>query len=418
MSASSNPAAPPTTDVPRFAALRSHNFRMLWFGLLISNAGTWMSSTAEGWLVTDLEPGRAAFWLGVIAIAFAIPMIVLPPFGGALADRAPRIRLLWVVQTLYLAMSVALAAFTMAGKASVLMLVVYAFGNGVVLAFDSPVRHALLPEIIDRGQLTSGVSLNSVAFTGASLVGPAIAGGLIPLIGVGGVFAVNAVSCVATLLAISRFRGVSTAAPNPSSASGVWDSIRDGIKYVARTPVVGGLILLSTVYGLFARSYGPLLAVFARDVYGVGSGAYGLLISVGGLGTLIGAFTLASRTNVERKGQLAIAAVIAQSVLLLIFALAGSYGAALPALLFVGMLSAVAGALSSTVIQLTVPNELRGRVMSLYILTLVGVPSIGAFLLGIAAELSSPGQAVAGSALIVIVAVVVIAWRNDALRSA
>src|SRR4051812_5483245 len=208
MSATSRPASAATTapaPTARFAALQSRNFRILWFGLLASNAGTWMGSTAEGWLVTDLEPDRAAFWLGAISLAFAIPMLLLPPVGGAIADRFPRLRLLWIVQTAYLLMSIALAIIVLSGNASVWLLIAYAFGNGVVLAFDSPVRHSLLPDMLTREQLTSGVSLNSVAFTGASLVGPAIAGALIPLVGVGGVFAVNAVSCFATLAALAMF---------------------------------------------------------------------------------------------------------------------------------------------------------------------------------------------------------------------
>ncbi len=420
MSASTQPATAAAVQLPatRFAALQSRNFRLLWFGLLASNAGTWMASTGEGWLVTDLEPERAAFWLGAISLTFAVPMLVLPPIGGAVADRFSRLRLLWIVQTAYLLMSITLAAVVLSGNASVWVLIVYAFGNGVVLAFDSPTRHSLLPDIVTRDQLTSAVSLNSVAFTGASLVGPAIAGGLIPLIGVGGVFAVNAVSCVATLAAIAMFRDLPATTRAAGTHENVVRSIARGFHYVATMPMIAGVMLVSTVSGLFARSYTPLLAVYARDVYHVGSGAYGALIAAGGLGTLIGAFGLASRSDPVRKGRVIGVALIVQASLLVLFAATAHFWTALPILLLVGVLSAISSALISTVIQLTVPNELRGRIMSLYVLTLVGVPSIGSFVLGSFAEVTNPRFAVGAGATIVVCAIAILYALNRELREA
>ena len=150
----------------------------------------------------------AAFWLGLISMAFAIPMIVLTPFGGAIADRFPRIRLLWIVQILYITASAILSIIVITGVVQVWMLVVYSFINGVVLAVDSPTRHALLPDIVTREQLPAAVSLNSVAFTGAGLMGPALGGALIPLIGVGGVLSFNAISCIAILVALKKLRDV------------------------------------------------------------------------------------------------------------------------------------------------------------------------------------------------------------------
>jgi MFS family permease len=409
-----------STSVPttaRFAALQSTNFRWLWFGLLISNAGTWMESIASGWLVTDLEPERASFWLGVLAASFALPMIVLPPLGGAMADRIHRMRLLWTVQILYLVLSVALAIVTLAGLVEIWMLIVYALLNGVVLAFDSPVRHAMLPEIVSRDQLSSAVSLNSVAFTGAALIGPAIAGALIPIIGVGGVMSLNAISCGATLIALAKLKGI------PGRRSGntiesVGKSIGRGVSYILASPVLTSLILVSTISGLFARSYSPLLAVFARDEFHVGSGAYGALVSAGGLGTLIGAFGLAGRRDVSRRGRLVGAAVLSQATLLVIFALTPWYFLSLPLLGLIGMTYAISGASIATLIQLSVPGELRGRVMSLYMLTVIGVPSVGSFILGAAAQLVGVRAAVGSAAVIVIVTVGCIFLRNPALRAA
>lgn len=386
--------------------------------MLVSNAGTWMAATAEGWLVTDLTPERAAFSLGLIAISFAIPMLVLPPFGGAIADRMPRLRLLWTVQVLYLVFSLAIAALTLSGVVNVWFLMANSFLTGVVLAFDSPVRHALLPDMVTRDQLPSAVSLNSAAFTGAALVGPAIAGALIPLIGVGGVFVVNSVSYLAVLWALTRFDGIPAFSRRHPSPDGVFGSIRRGMRYVRQSPLLSGLLLVSTISGLFARSYGPLLAVFARDVYHLGSVAFGFLVAAPGLGTLAGALGLAGRGNVERKGRWVIAATLTLSALLIAMSLSTWYVLALPLLALVGLCSAVASALTSTLIQLKVPGELRGRVMSLYVLTLVGVPSAGALIAGTVADALGVRLAVGGGAALVLVLVSLVLAGNRELREA
>lgn len=402
----------------RFAALQSRNFRLLWIGLLISNAGTWMESTASGWLVTDLEPSHASFWLGVMAAAFAVPMLVLPPLGGAVADRISRLRLLWIVQILYLCLSTALAVVTLTGVVAIWMLVAYAFANGIVLAFDSPVRHALLPDIVSRQQLTSGVSLNSVAFTGAALIGPAIAGALIPLIGVGGVMTVNAASCIATLIALSQMRNVPAKAAHRTAAASIWHSIRQAIAFIRASRMLSGLILLSAIAGLTGRSYSPLLAVFARDEFRVGSTAYGALVSAGGLGTLVGAFGLAGRRDVARRGRLIAVAYVVQGAMLFTFAVSPWYPLALPLLAIIGVAGAVSGATIATLIQLAGDGELRGRVMSLYLLTVVGFPSIGSFIFGALGEPLGVRAAVAIAALIFLIGSMTLVRVNPDVRNA
>jgi MFS family permease len=403
---------------PRFAALESRNFRLLWIGLLTSNAGTWMESTGMGWLVTDLEPARKPFWLGMIAAAFAVPMLTVPPIGGAIADRFPRLKMLWAVQITYLVASGALATLTLAGVVTVWYLLAYSFLNGLVLAFDSPTRHALLPDLVPRDQLTSAVSLNSVSFTGAALVGPAIAGALIPVIGVGGVFVVNSVSCLATLTALARMRDVPQHSRHAVATGGALASIARGIAHVRREPLLRGLLTVSLVSGLLGRSYGPMLAVFARDEFRVGSTAYGFLLAAGGLGTLTGALGLASRGDVGQKGRWLMVATGCQASLLLLFAACPWYGIALALLVLVGASTAVAGALTATLIQLTAPNELRGRIMSLYVLTLIGVPSAGALLAGTVGEAIGVREAVGGGAAIVILLAGVVFARNEAVRGA
>jgi MFS family permease len=196
-----------------------------------------MATVAEGWLVTDLQPDRKSFYLGLIALAFAVPMATLPLVGGVIADRVPKLGCCGSASWRFLAQSLVLAFFTLTDRASVEMLIAASFVTGVILAIDSPVRHSLVPDIVDRAQLTSAISLNSAAFQGAQLVGPAVAGVVIPAIGVGGVFAINAVSSLATIVALLRFQPF-TESRRDVSGDRVGAAIAAAFRYVRETPLI------------------------------------------------------------------------------------------------------------------------------------------------------------------------------------
>jgi MFS family permease len=400
-----------------FAAFQSRNFVLLWTGLITSNVGTWMAGTAEGWLVTDLKGDSAAFSLGLIAASFAVPLLLLPPVGGAVADRVPRLKLLWTAQLLYLVLAIALTMLTITDVINVGLLMAYAFLTGIVLAFDAPCRHALLPDIVTRDQLTSAVSMNSAAFTGAQMIGPVVAGALIPLIGVSGVFVINAVSCLATLWALSQLRDVPQHSRRHTS-EGLVTSIMVGVNYVRQSRLLSGLLLMSLISGFFVRSFMPLLVVFARDVFEVGSVGFGFLSAAVGFGTLAGALTLASRKDIANRVRLSILATIAGCGALFLFAVSHWYGPALLFLIGVGFFTVIATSLIAAVIQLTVPGELRGRIMSLYMLTIIGIPSAGAFLSGAMADLFGVQFAVAAGAVFVIALVTLNVFKNEELREA
>ncbi|MFL5761906.1 MAG: MFS transporter [Thermomicrobiales bacterium] len=400
-----------------FAAFQSRNFVLLWTGLIISNVGTWMATTAEGWLVADISGDRAAFSLGLIGISFAIPMLVLPPFGGVVVDRVHRLKLLWLVQILYLFLSSALAILTLTGAINIPLLMGYAFLNASILAFDSPCRNALLPDIVTKEQLTSAVSMNSASFTGAQMIGPVIAGALIPFIGVSGVFVVNAVSCIATLWALFQMKGV----PNirhDQEGERVMTSIKRGVSYIRESELLSGLLLMSLIFGFFVRGFGPMLVVFARDIFHVGSVGFGLLSAATGFGTLAGALMLASRHDISNKVRIGVVAIFGCCAALFLFAISPWYIPAFAFLVVVGFFNLAAVSMIATTIQLRVPPELRGRVMSLYMLTVIGVPSAGAFLSGTIANLFGVQFAVAAGALIVLALVALTAFRNGEIREA
>jgi MFS family permease len=191
----------------RFSALRHRDFALLWAGLLVSNTGTWMQTVAQGWLIITLtnSPG----WLGAVALARSLPYLVVPPMGGVLADRLDRIRLLKVTQMLSLAIATLLAVLTIAHVVTVWHVLVLAFLSGAANSVDQPTRNALLPDLVPQRDLMNAISLNSVTFQGAALVGPAIAGLLVSVMGFGGVFLLNAVSFLAVVGALFLMRSVS-----------------------------------------------------------------------------------------------------------------------------------------------------------------------------------------------------------------
>jgi predicted MFS family arabinose efflux permease len=249
------------------------------------------------------------------------------------------------------------------------------------------------------------------------MVGPVAAGALIPVIGVSGVFVINAVSCLATLWALSQLRGVPEHSPRHES-TGLFDSIVAGVSYVRQSKLLSGLLLMSLLVGFFGRSFMPLLVIFARDIFEVGSVGFGFLSAATGFGTLAGALTLASRHEISNRVRLAVVTTIACCVALFLFAICQWYAPALLMLVAFGFFSVMTTSLIATTIQLRVPPDLRGRVMSLYMLTVIGVPSAGGFLSGAMADLFGVQVAVATGALLVIALVALTAFKNDELREA
>jgi MFS family permease len=400
----------------RVGALRSRNFRLLWTGLVIANSGSWMATTAQGWLVTDLEPERASLYIGLIAMAFALPMLLLTMVGGAVADRFPRMRLLWIVQLSYLAFASTLALINWLGLIEVWMLIVFSFLNGLVLAFDSPVRNALLPDIVDREHLAGAVSLNSAAYSGAALIGPAIAGALIPLVGVSGVYTVSAISVLAVLWALRQMTGVPEYAGSKQPSLPLFQSIRQGVRYALDSRVIFGVLAVSIASGVFARSYTPLLVIFARDEFHVGSFAFGLMVAAPGLGTLSAAFAIASRADTGGRGRKLLVATIGLSLALMAFAAMPWYAGGLPLLILTGLFTTLMAANMATILQLEAPPHLRGRLMSIYMLTLIGVPSLGTLVSGAVADVIGVRLTVGVTTAILLAGVFLIFRRNADLR--
>lgn len=404
----------------RFAVFSNRNFTIFWLSLIVTNTGTWMAGVAEGWLITDLEPERKSFYLGLIAIAFAIPMMVLPPIGGIIADRLPKVTGLRLTQSGFLLVNSTVAILALTGRINVHVLIAGAFLGAVVLAFDSPIRHAMVPDLVPRSQLTSAVSINAVAFSGAGLVGPAVGGLLIPLVTPGGVFLINAISSVSVIIALQLLRDLpETSRSRPThEQEDPRAALKRAFQHMRGSPLLFGLFIMAIVAGFFGRSYTPMLPVMSRDVYEVGSTANGILISAGGLGAMIGGLGLSAfSADLSRRGRLAALMVVGQGLLLVILAASDNYLAGLVTLAIAGALGAAAVALITTLVQEHVPVQYRGRVMGFFLLTMISFPSAGSFLMGVIADQSSIQWALAVYAVIVVAGVAWVLARNPVIAA-
>lgn len=405
----------------RFAVFSNRNFTIFWISLVATNTGTWMAAVAEGWLITDLEPERKSFYIGLIAIAFAIPMMILPPIGGIVADRLPKVTALRLTQVGFLIVNWTIAILALTGNITVHLLVAGAFLGSVVLAFDSPIRHSMVPDLVPRSQLTSAVSINAVAFSGAGLVGPAIGGVLIPVVGTGGVFLINAISSISVVIALQLLRDLpETSRSRPTHRQeDPRAALQLAYHHMRSSPLLFGLFLMALVAGFFGRSYTQMLPVMSRDVYSVGSTANGVLISAGGLGAMIGGLGLSAfSTDLSRRGRLSAMMVIAQGGLLVLLAASDNYLVGLATLALMGALGAAAVALITTLVQEHVPVQFRGRVMGFFLLTMISFPSAGSFVLGLIADKSTIQWALGLYAVIVMSGTLLVIMRNPTLAAA
>jgi MFS family permease len=253
-----------------------------------------------------------------------------------------------------------------------------------LLAFDNPARQALIPDLVGPRDLLNALSLNSATYTGAALVGPALAGVLIGPLGAGTLFLVNGISFLAVIYALASLRDVRT--HGGGARSSLRDSFWSGLSYAWHTRMIAALLLLSALGAIFGRSYQNLLPVFGRDVWRAGPQGYGLLLSVAGGGALVGAFGLASFRRLRDQGALMMAAGFVFAGSLIGFALSPTLWMGATLLFMAGVSSTVFSTIISTFLQFSVPNEMRGRIMSFYAVTLIGLPSLGALGTGAVAE--------------------------------
>ncbi|MEO8197041.1 MAG: MFS transporter [Thermoanaerobaculia bacterium] len=393
-------------------ALRHRNYRIFFFGQLVSLTGTWMQSVAQAWLAYRLT--HSAALLGIVGFASQIPTLLFSPAGGVVADRFPRRRVLIVTQASSMGLAFALAALTFADAVTVPWILTLAALGGVVNAFDIPTRQAFAIDMVGREDLVNAIALNSSIFNGARVMGPAIAGLLVARIGEAWCFLANGVSYLAVLASLVTMR-IPDGAPFPRTVS-AWTSVRDGFVYVARARPVRALLLLLGLVSLTGMPYAVLMPVFAREVLGGGARELGLLMGASGVGALLGAIVLANRRSVKGLGSFVALCAGGMGVALVAFSFSHSFWISATLLVPVGFFMMSEMASSNTLIQSLIPDEMRGRVMSLYAMMFMGMAPIGALLAGsLAAKIGAPAT-IAGGGIVCLAGALVFARHLPHLR--
>jgi MFS family permease len=376
-------------------ALRSRNYRLFVAGQLISLVGTWMQMVAQSWLIYRLTASAAK--LGLIGFAGQIPIFVLAPLGGVIADRVNRHRILIITQTAMMVLAFALAALTLSGHVQVWHIFTLASLLGVTNAFDIPARQAFLVEMVDREDIGNAIGLNSSMVNGARVIGPGIAGVVVAAVGEGWCFLLNAISYVAVIAALLMMR-VRAKAHVPAQVS-AWESVVEGFAYSWHTKPVRALLLLLGLVSLMGMPYSVLMPIIADRILGGGPNAYGLLLSASGLGALAGAATLTVRRHIRGLGRWVALSSIGFGVTLMAFSFSRSLWLSALLLVPAGFFVMVEMAASNTLIQSMIPDRLRGRVMSVYSMMFMGMAPLGALVAGaVAAPLGAPATVAIGGA--------------------
>jgi MFS family permease len=386
--------------LPRgLAAFRHRNYRLFYGGQLISVTGTWMQTLAQSWLVLSLT--SSAFLLGLVAVFQFAPILVLGLFAGVVADRVPKRGLLVVTQAIAALLAGTLALLTFADTVQLWHVYALAFLLGVNNAFDMPARQAFVVEMVGKEDLQNAIALNSSLFNAARIVGPAIAGILLAAFGPAVCFAINAVSYVAVISGLLMMR-VAPAA-RVQVAQRRLDQIREGLVYVRRTPEILRPVALVGLVATFGMNFNVWVPLLAKNDLAGGAGAFGLLMSSMGFGSLAGALALAFLVSSVRRWMLFTTAA-ALGAFNLLLALVGAIPLAVPvamaALALIGFCSTTTMALANTTVQSSAPDELRGRIMSVYMTVFAGTAPFGALISGsLANRLGAPASIAIGGAV-------------------
>lgn len=384
-------------------SLRHRNYQLFFGGQLISLIGTWMQTVAQSWLVYRLT--GSAVLLGFVGFSSQIPVFLLAPLGGSVADRYSLRPILVATQTAAMLLALVLAVLTLSGRVQVWHVFMLAALLGIVNAFDIPTRQAFVADMVGREDLINAIALNSTMFNSARMIGPAVAGLLVDTIGEGWCFLANGVSYLAVIAGLLLMNmTVRTRVPLPGSALA---SIIEGFRYVKRTGPIRALLLLLGLVSLVGMPYTVLMPIFAGQILHGGPRGLGILMSAIGVGALVGALTLASKKGIHDLGHWIAFSATGFGVSLILFSLSHSFWLSAALLLPVGFSVMVEMASSNTLIQSLVPDALRGRVMAVYSMMFMGMAPFGSLLAGaLAHHLGAPVTVALGGIVCIVGAAV------------
>ncbi len=379
--------------------LRHRNFRRFLIGQTLSLIGTWMQSMAIGWLALELT--NSAFLVGVVATASSIPILAFTMHAGAIVDRSDKLKLVKLAQLAFLADASLLWWLTYTQRINIESLIALAFISGCISAVEIPARQSMFIDLVGREDLPDAIALNSSGFNLARVVGPGIAAAVIARLGIAWCFALNALSFVTVLIGLFMIHLPRW--ERRAQALSPWEGVRQALRYMRDTPQIRALMTLVTVYSILGTPVIALMPVVARDMFGLGAAGYGLLMSCLGVGGLAGALSLAAVGYRMSRIKLLIAASMSWPVLLFAFSLTRAPWLAYVLLLAIGCTMILNGAISNGLLQATVPDELRGRMMAAYGLVVVGLATVvGAFVAGSVAHWIGVSGAIGGAAVLML----------------
>jgi MFS family permease len=395
-------------------SLRYRYFRMLWLGLLISSVGTWMQIVAQSLLVLRLTH-NSGFALGVVSLAQALAFFLFALAGGGLADRLERRRLLLCTQSLLMLLAFVMGLLTFTGRIHFWMIVIIAFLSGAILSFDQPARAALMSSLVPKEDLLNAISLQSAVFNSASVIGPVLAGIAVDRIGLPANFFLNALSFLAVLTSLLILRPPKAATANVRLK--LLTEVREALFAVKCDTVIPWLLLSYGILLFSGPSLPLLLPILAVRNLGISASALGFLFSAAGIGAVLGAVFLASLSGALHKGALVFGAFTLWVSSLAVIGYSRTIVITFTALLFFGMSQSVIGAITSTVLQTRVAHQMRGRVMSLNTLLIMGVRPLGDLPAGALISLWGAPLTAAVSAVVVGATVLSLFLGRPALRT-
>jgi MFS family permease len=379
------PTAEPPVELRGLAAmfrsLRRRDYALFWVGNFLSNIGTWMQNLALGWLILMMT--NSPFLLGLNGFLSTAPSLFFSLPGGAIADRVNRRKLMLMTQSFLMLLAVTLAVLTSFGFVTIGEILLISFLAGLASAINNPAYQAMVPDLVDRDNLVNAVALNSAQFNMSRALGPTLAGIAIGSLGAAGCFYLNAASFLPLLIALAVIRVPRHSSPNGGS---VWQSMVEGLRHVARGRALLLLLSVPAVLSLLGLPFVVLMPAFARDAVGVGASGLGFLMGGAGLGAVISALTLAAQANVRRRSRFILGCALLFSVSLMLLAFVSSFSAAFAALVILGLTMVGALALTNSTLQMVSPPAMRGRIMSMYNLAVMGLAPLGSLQAGAVAE--------------------------------
>jgi MFS family permease len=403
----------PTTLPQGLAAFKHRNYRLFWFGQLVSVTGTWMQSLAQAWLILTLT--SSAFLLGLVSVFQFAPVLVLGLFAGVVADRVPKRNLLVVTQALAGLLAGALALLVFTERVELWHVYAIALCLGVVNAFDMPARQAFVVEMVGKEDLTNAIALNSSLFNAARIAGPAVAGALLAVFGPAICFGLNAVSYIAVIAGLLLMR--LDALPRRAAGRGL-AQVREGLRYVRRSPALLRPIVLVGLVATFGMNFNVWVPLLARHDLDGGASGFGFLMAASGFGSLAGALALAFLVGSVRHWML-FSTAAALGTLNLVLALAGELQVAIPLAMLVlagiGFSSTTTMAMANTTVQSSAPDELRGRIMAVYMTVFAGTAPFGALVAGAIANRYGAPASIAAGGLVTLLAVAAVALERRPL---